>query len=317
MQGYDTLQELRAFDDVELGIREEFLTPGIGGARTVAVLSTPLQGTPTIGWVICHSFALEQVDLQPLEARLARALAAAGFAVVRFHGQGYGDSQLGADHITLGSHLGEAAQVAELLVERTGVDRIGFMGARFGGMIAALVADPLGAAGLILWEPVVKGRVYMKGLALLSAMTELLTNGRSDSAGRPETMLEATDLLDVQGFPLRRQVFREVSDVDLPARLAHFRGEALILQISRSPVARTDLKRLAERLGELGGRCRLRIVTDEAADRFGQPRYRPAGDTGVVDTQATLVPPLISTTVSWARDLTMPERTMGDAPNEH
>ena len=317
VRGYEALLALRSFEDARMGIREEFATPDIGGASTVAVLSTPLDGTPTVGWIICHSYALEQVDLQPIESALARALAAGGSAVLRFHVQGYGDSQRTAEHATLGTHLKETAEAAEFLCESTGVRSLGFIGARFGGLVAALAAEQAGAGALILWDPVVKGRAYMRRLALLSAMTELLTHGRSGESGTdPETMIEQTGVLDVQGFPLTREVFREVAAIDLSSRLSRFDGDALILQVSRSTIFRPDLERLAGRLRELGGRCSLEIVADPAADRFGQPRYRPAGPTRKVDTQETLIPAMISKTAGWALDVVASNRERGQAQGE-
>ena len=303
-QSLVALQELRAFDDPRIGVREEFATPQIGGARTVAVLSTPLVGNPTVGWIICHSYGLEQIDFQPIESALARAIAAGGSAVLRFHVQGYGDSRRTPEHTGLGSHLEETAEAAAFLSGSTGVSSVGYMGARFGGLVAAMAAEQSGAGAMILWEPVVKGRTYMRRLAFLSAMTELLTAGRPAGSGEdPEAVIERTGVLDVQGFPLRREVFREVSEIDLSSRLTRFGGDALILQVSRSQVVRPDLERLASRLRDLSGRCSLEVVADRSADRFGQPRYRPAGTTRKVDTQETLVPALISRTAGWALDL--------------
>src|SRR5437867_1508751 len=103
---------MRSYADRELGIQETFLQPRIGGGRTVGVLSIPLDLPLAGGWVICHSFALEQVYLQSLESALARKLAATGFAVLRFHTQGYGDSELGVEHISLRGHVDQAGEAA-------------------------------------------------------------------------------------------------------------------------------------------------------------------------------------------------------------
>ena len=78
--------------DERAGLRERFITTTIGGDQTVGVLATPLGEEKTTGWVICHSYGMEQVNLQTHEVPAARALAASGFPVIRYHGQGYGDS---------------------------------------------------------------------------------------------------------------------------------------------------------------------------------------------------------------------------------
>src|SRR5688572_11635195 len=95
----------RRFEDPALGYSEEFLQPTLGGRKTVAVLSLPLQSRQPLGWVICHSFGIEQVHLGRLDTMVARALAGAGFPVVRFHGRGYGDSEGSVEEISLSSHL--------------------------------------------------------------------------------------------------------------------------------------------------------------------------------------------------------------------
>ena len=122
----ERIEALRSYVDRGLGIQETFVQPLIGGGRTIGVLSGPLDSPPLGGWVVCHSFGLEQVYLQSLESALARRLAATGFAVLRFHGRGYGDSELGTEHISLRSHVDDAQDAARVLSEATGVERIGF-----------------------------------------------------------------------------------------------------------------------------------------------------------------------------------------------
>src|SRR3989442_15031247 len=118
------------YEDRQAGISEEFLQPVLGGERTVAVLSRPLGQSSSVGWVVCHSFGMEQIHLGRLDVLAARALAAAGFPVLRFHGQGYGDSEKGADAIGLSSHLAENADAVRLLQEEEGVGGVGALGAR-------------------------------------------------------------------------------------------------------------------------------------------------------------------------------------------
>ncbi len=286
-----------------MGIVEEFLTPTIGGGRTVAVLARPLSGTASMGWVICHSFGLEQVFLQPLETPFARGLAAAGCAVLRFHCQGYGDAELTAEHISMRSHIDDSLKAVELLTSVTQIDHIGLMGARFGGTVAALVADRLEAQAMILWDPIVSGRTYMRTMARLSVMTELLTHRRSSNSADPLTVLREKGALDVQGFPLRREVFEEISKVDLPSDLLRFKGDSLLVQVSRSATVRPGLQLLSHRLEELGGNARSEVVTDRAADKFGRPRFRSRAAGKKVDTQSTLAQSLISRTLSWERGL--------------
>ena len=65
---------------------ERFEPLELGGVSSLGVLSTPIGQHLDLGWVICHSFGMEQTYLQPLEVAMARSLAAQGFPVFRFQG---------------------------------------------------------------------------------------------------------------------------------------------------------------------------------------------------------------------------------------
>src|SRR5438128_4485746 len=130
----------RSFEDPEAGVREEFHQPRLGPGRTVAVLSRPTGSSSSVGWVLCHSFGIEQVNLHRLEVLTARAMAAAGFPVLRFHVQGYGDAERRGEPVDVQWHLDGAGDAVALVRELDGVSRVGILGARFGAMVAALTA---------------------------------------------------------------------------------------------------------------------------------------------------------------------------------
>src|SRR5439155_5056830 len=111
----------------------------LGGGSTIAVLSRPLAPAHPIGWVVCHSFGLEQINLDQLDVIVARTLAAAGFTCLRFHAQGYGESEL--REVTLEGHVDGALDAVNLLLREPGVGRVGVMGARFGAVVAARAAE--------------------------------------------------------------------------------------------------------------------------------------------------------------------------------
>src|SRR4051812_9224642 len=87
------LESHRSHRDTSGGYRERFVRLRVGTGLTFGVLSMPLGRPRGVAWVSCHSFGTEQLELQRLEAATARRLSAAGFPVLRFHCQGYGDSE--------------------------------------------------------------------------------------------------------------------------------------------------------------------------------------------------------------------------------
>ena len=294
------LEALRSYEDPRLGIGERFLTPTIGGLRTIGVLSAPIDRPRDTGWVVCHSFGMEQVWLQPLEVAVARALSAAGFPVLRYHAQGYGDSQASTEDATMASQTRDAVDAIDLLVRETGVKRIGLAGGRVGATIAALAAQRSEASAAVLWEPMIVGRRYIDSLLRVASVTELGTASKLKTVARdPQEIFAASGFLDIQGFPLYGAVFDEMSGFVLTAALTSYRGGSMVVQISRSPKPRPELEHLVSRMNEIGGRATLGIVTDPQARTFGFQRYYATpGGQRKEDKQAEMSHGIVSLTVS-------------------
>jgi pimeloyl-ACP methyl ester carboxylesterase len=295
---------LSSFEDPRLGIRERFLTPTLSGIPTVAVLSMPLGRPRSLGWVLCQSFGPDQVTLQGVEVPLTRALSAAGFPVLRFHARGYGDCEPMAGRVTLETHLEDAAEAVELLRNTVDVASVGLTGFKFGGTIAALIADhladdPIPVSALALWEPIVRGRIYVQSLLRLGVMTELISRGREEDAIEPGEILRQRGALDVQGFPLGVEAFEQMSRVDLRTDLTAFRGSSLVGQVSKSASPRPDVQGLASHLTELGGSSRFEILRHPQAHKLGRPRFQGLANGGKADTQADLTDSLIELTTRW------------------
>lgn len=292
---------LSSYSDARTGINERFLKPIVGGKRTVGVLSEPTGPRRDMGWVICHSFAMEQVWLQPLEVAAARLLAHSGFAVLRFHSQGYGDSEGSTTEIGLETQIRDAVDAVAVLLKEAGLSRAGLVGGRVGGTVAALAAERSDVPAVVLWEPVVDGRRYVEALTRAAMVTELSSSSQVKApAGDVERRFAEAGIIDVQGFPLTRAVFQEFSALDLLSSVTRFRGDSLVVQISRSGRPRSELERLSRRFNETGGRSALEVIVDPNAWRFGLQRYYSTSDgRRKEDKQAILSDQLVRQTVSW------------------
>ena len=298
------LESLRSYTDHRRGITESFVSLDFGGRPGVGVLSVPIVSHREVGWVICHSFGMEQTYLQPLEVAVARSLVANGFPVLRFQGRGYGDSDAPIEEVGLESHVADAADAFRAMMSAGGVARLGLIGARFGGAVAALVADRLGASALVLLDPAVSGKAYLNSIIRARLVAELADQGRASATARdPWEVLDEQGLLEVDGFPLTRRAFDEISLLDVAKQLSRFTGEALVVQVSRSPRPSPGLRRLLARFGDLGASAKLEVVADPEATRFGLPRYRLTGDASKVDTQERLSATLIERTVAWCSEV--------------
>jgi pimeloyl-ACP methyl ester carboxylesterase len=271
------LTQLRRYEDVGSGISEEFLQPVLGGGRTVAVLSRPLGESHDTGWVICHPYGMEQIHLGRLDVIVARALSAAGFPVLRFHGQGYGDSELGMRTVTLSSHVADATDAVRLLRSQPGVERVGVAGARLGGTVAALVADREDLPALSLWDPVVAGPSYANELLRRRAISDMVRKTDEEGAGHVAELrrqLESDGMIELGGFPFTRAAYQEIVAVDLTNDIKRFSGSSLLIAISRTGRVGARLASLSERLRALSGDSRVEIIQDRFAAEFGRFHYR-------------------------------------------
>ncbi len=270
----------------------------------MAVLARPLGPTHPVGWVILHSFGLEQMHLSRLDVVVARSLAAAGFPVLRFHGQGYGDSERMTEPIGLASHLADAADAVALMAEQDGVERVGVLGARFGGTVAALVADRERLPFMGLWEPMARGSHYMRDVLRSRVFSEMV--GRTDEAGASQmeelrAELAAQGWSDIKGFLLTREANEAIAAVDLSKDLGRFDGRALVVGVSRTGKPSAGLSKLTQRLADLGATCSLVMLQDLLAAQFGSFHFQTTdGGRAKVDTQYDLNARIAETTSRWA-----------------
>jgi pimeloyl-ACP methyl ester carboxylesterase len=295
-----TLESLSSYDDPSSGIRERFLKLRAGGAATIAVLSEPIADPIPFGWVLCHSFGLEQLYLQSMETPIVRQLSAAGFPVLRFHAQGYGDSELPVDQVSLDSHVRDAVDAVKELVDVTGVPRVGLMGARFGGTVAALAADRVDAAAMILWHPIVSGRSFLDSLLRRSALSGLASaaNGAAIRPDDPDQGPNADGIVELQGWPITGDAYEAFRSMNLISDLRTFGGSSLIVQISSTDGVDEEFGHLTTRLRDRGGASDLQVIVHKRARGFGMPRFRPNG-LEKIDTQADLLEDLAARTLAW------------------
>jgi pimeloyl-ACP methyl ester carboxylesterase len=284
----------------------------LGSQPGFGVLSLPTGGRRDLGWVICHSFGMEQSNLQSLEVAAARSLSSRGFPVLRFQARGYGESHAPIEEVGPESHVADATNACAALLSSTSVGQVGLLGARFGGTVAALAADRIEASALVLWDPALNGKAYLNSIVRAGLVIELAETGRARSQTKdPAEILAHDGVLDVQGFPVTQRAFEAISGISLTKAMRRFRADALIVQVSRSPGPNLGLQRLVDRIHQLGGSATLDAVTDPEAPRFGLPRYLPTGEGEKTDRQGCLSSALIERTAAWCEALSMARARRG------
>ena len=217
----DLLESLRSHRDDARGIEERFETLQLRTGWTLGVLSTPVGERREIGWVVCHSFGAEHWHLNATEVAIARALSRAGFPVLRFQSQGYGDSQHTDLRPEVATHLSDTIDAVTALRSLSGVRDIGLVGSRFGAAIATLAAGPARASYLALVDPAVSGRRYIRNLMRARAIVELTTGHPEsqptmDDTPEPADAIRQGGSINVRGFLITPDVYEGIAAVNSP-----------------------------------------------------------------------------------------------------
>jgi uncharacterized protein len=137
--------------------------------------------------------------------KLAAMLAKRGFHVFRFDYFGTGDSSGDSDEGRLSTWKANVNAAAQELRDIAAVNKISAIGFRLGAALAA--TSGLSLNDLILWEPVVDGRLYLNELEVIqAAQLKRNPNPPFKAKQRPPEML---------GFPLPLTLEDELRSLNL------------------------------------------------------------------------------------------------------
>ena len=293
------LEAHRSFTDERIGVREGFVRLDLDVGGTWGVLASPLSGRRRTSWLVCHSFATEQVALHMMDVALARGLASAGFPTLRFHCRGYGDSDDPGWIATPKSHIEDTAAVVSQLCRLTETDTVGLVGVRFGATVAALAGAPV-ASHLALVAPVTNGQRYVTEFLRSRAIAGLVDGtSPADSTMQALRAELAAGFVVVNGFPLRRGVAEALAAIDLEHDLSPFAGDALLVQVSRSAGPQAGLERLSARLRGFGATVASSVVADPAAPLLGREHFRRVRRGVYADALGAVDRGLVRTIVDW------------------
>jgi len=203
----------------------------------VGMLHLPEGSGSRTGLVFCDAFGEERKSSALVMARLARAVASAGYPALRFDYYGCGDSEGDFADATVRTRLEDITLASAFLRERTGVRDVCLLGLRLGGTLAARAVEPASGrqhyAGLVLIEPVTDGAAYFGGELRRKLVRQMLTDGRG-GASRQEMLKRLEDdnaVLDMDGFAVRGSTYRELTALGIRKEDVSFAGPVLICQV--------------------------------------------------------------------------------------
>ena len=153
--------------------------------------------------VICPPFGSDYTHAYRSLRRMAEQLCAAGFVVIRFDYYGTGDSSGSPlDKDCLQRWVANIGVLSDKLRDTFADFKQCWLGLRVGATLATLAAENHRVDSLILWEPVIRGRGYIRELEALSR----LSYAEKD---------DAPDYLESAGFIISQQTADQIKDINL------------------------------------------------------------------------------------------------------
>ena len=114
--------------------------------------------------LLCSSIGYENMRCHREFKRLAKLLSAAGYHVLRFDYSGIGDSSGRFEEKNMSDWQQDIRLAKEELSAISGLPQIDCIGARLGATLACGALHDQGIRKMILWDPVIDGRVYLQSL---------------------------------------------------------------------------------------------------------------------------------------------------------
>jgi alpha-beta hydrolase superfamily lysophospholipase len=192
-------------------------------------LHLPAGSASGLGVVIVPPHGLEALAATKSLRILADRLAAAGHAALRYDLPGTADSLGGdGDPDRLSAWTGSVATAAKMLRDHAGTTGTIVLGLRFGALIGALGAQSIpNLAGLALLDPVIRGRLYARELAITARAVAEGARLDPDATSTPEGLL-------VGGHLTTPETLKAIGGLDLgklpapavPVMILHRKGAA-------------------------------------------------------------------------------------------
>ena len=187
-------------------------------------ISYPPAGACQGALVLCDPFAEEKKSAENTLAALARALAEAGWWAWHWDYRGTGDSGGSFEEFRLADWR-EDLRAAVAHARAEGAERVGLVGLRLGATLAAEIAEEVGAWCVILWEPIVDGKRYVRELHQRTAIKGMLTEGAGLGADQGSAPRAAPpgEGMDLGGYLVTEAMERElgalrITDLAEPGR---------------------------------------------------------------------------------------------------
>ena len=191
--------------------------------------------------VFCQPMGHEYVQFHRACRQLAILLARGGFPVLRFDFYGCGDSSGNCENGRIPRWLDDIASAISEIRHRSAAAKICLVGLRLGGSLTAMVGAQRGDIdGMVLWDPVVAGKLYIEELKHFHR--QMLQRAHLRPGDRDSRT-------EIAGFVLTNEMISDLNDLDL-LRLERKPANRILVVDSRNS-RQTDLIQHLESLNAM------------------------------------------------------------------
>jgi exosortase A-associated hydrolase 2 len=186
---------------------------GQSSRRLFGTLDGPMRDAHA-GVVFCPPFGDEMVSTYAALAVWGKELAKKGFAVLRFHPFGTGESDGSFADFTLQGALSDISTAVSHLRARTGLHRVGLFGVRLGGFLAAQFVQREPSEFLMLWSPITNPRHYFRNLLRMRLAADVIYMQVDQVKTSTQHMVddfEAGHSVDVLGNEFSPELYRQMT----------------------------------------------------------------------------------------------------------
>lgn len=211
-----------------------FLPAGKGKLLCVCYSPVATQ-MPARGILFFPAFAEEMNKSRRIVAEQARAFASLGHTVLLVDWFGTGDSEGDsgeADWNTWASDVDYAMR----WMQDQGIEQVCFWGMRLGALLALDSARhyPDRLNGILLWQPLSKGRNFLTQFLRLRLAADLVRAGEKITTRSLREQLDAGNSIEVAGYELSSKLAADIDELDIGELLAEYSGKLLWLEMLAS-----------------------------------------------------------------------------------
>lgn len=252
----------------------------VNGLPVYAVLHDAAPGRPSTPVVVhVHGLGVEQITLYRQEVLAARAAAANGFPVLRYHARGHGDSAGASADVTLASLVEDARAAADEAKRRTGRSRVLWLGVRMGALVAALAGGAGSgredAAGFVLWEPVARPAEFFRQQLRMMLFSQVAGGKKPDATvDQLLARLASEGALDVLGYTLHRSLVESFEGANLLDALAGAHTPVCVAQVQTRAKLAPAHAQLVEALEGTGHVATALVQTEPGYQLMSNPAWQ-------------------------------------------